>query len=365
MPLLDLGEETQLEHDGDLRVGVIGCGYWGAKHLRVLASTLGVGRVVAIDTDAARLAGVRATVPGVTVARSADSALKRIDAAVVATPLHTHAAVAERLLRAGKHVLVEKPMTATTGEATRLNELAADRGLVLMAGHTFQYNAAVRTLKNLIASGDLGSIYYIDAARLNLGIYRPDANVIWDLAAHDISIVNMMLDDVPTAVQAWGSRHANASREDVGYVRLIYGSRGVTAHLHVSWLDPCKVRRVTVVGSKRMAVYNDLDDEKRLRVYDKGVMPTTGAPGEPPLSYRYGGISCPHIEFIEPLAAEDAHFVSCILDGARCQSDGQCGTAVVRVLEAAQESLESGRAVTLTGLPLTVVRPRRAMEIAG
>lgn len=349
---------------GYLRVGVVGCGYWGAKHLRVLTSTLGVGRVVAIDPDAVRLAGVHPSMPGIGVEASLSDALGEIDAAVIATPLHTHAALAETLLRAGKHVLVEKPMTATSEQAERLIELAAERGLVLMTGHTFQYNAAVRMLKDLVATNQLGSIYYVDAARLNLGIYRPDANVVWDLAAHDISIVNMLLDAVPESVQAWGARHANVAREDVGYVRLRYPNC-VMAQLHVSWLDPCKVRRVTVVGSKRMAVYNDLDDEKRLRVYDKGVQPETGAAGELPLTYRYGGIHCPHIEFSEPLAAEDAHFVSCILDGAACQSDGWSGLAVVRVLEAAQESIRTGRAVAVEPMVPAVVRQRQLVSIAG
>lgn len=349
----------------DLTVAVVGCGYWGAKHLRVLTTTLGVEHVIAVDPDAARLGNIRCAAPGVAVERSLDAALDDIDAAVIAAPLRSHFGLAASLLRAGKHVLVEKPMTSTSRQAELLIDLAAAQGLVLMAGHTFEYNAAVQMLESLVASDELGSIYYIDAARLNLGIYRPDANVVWDLAAHDISIVNMLLRDVPVTVQAWAARHANAAREDVGYVRLTYAS-GVTAQLHVSWLDPCKVRRVTVVGSKRMAVYNDLDDEKRLRVYDKGVLlPEVGAAGEVPLTYRYGGITCPHIEFVEPLATEDAHFVSCILNDTPCRSDGWSGLAVVRVLEAAQNSLRMGAPVMVVPTPAPAVRRREPVSIAG
>jgi predicted dehydrogenase len=331
----------------ELRVGVVGCGYWGAKHLRVLMSTPGVCDVVAIDDNPGRLAAVHDALPGVHIAGSLTEAMRDIDAAVVATPVHTHAMVAADLLDAGKHVLVEKPMTATTAEARMLIDLAYERGVVLMAGHTFEYNAAVQMLKELIRSDELGTVYYIDTARLNLGIYRTDVNVVWDLAAHDISIINMLLGVGPSEVQAWGSRHATAGQEDVGYVRLGYGDLGVTAQVHVSWLDPCKVRRVTVVGSKRMAVYNDLDDEKRLRVYDKGILVDDCPSGDVPLSYRYGGISCPHIDFSEPLANEDAHFVSCVVDGAPCQTDGYSGLAVVQALEAADLSLHAAEPISL------------------
>ncbi|WP_026212304.1 Gfo/Idh/MocA family protein [Longispora albida] len=330
-----------------MRVGVIGCGYWGAKHLRVLTQIPEVSLVVAIDARPDQLSQIQQMYPGALCASSLDDVYDLIDAAVVATPPRTHGPIARELLKNGKHVLVEKPMTASVAEALELIELAEKNNLTLMAGHTFAYNAAVTALKDLVDSGELGSVYYLDSARLNLGLYQPDVNVVWDLAPHDISIMNTVLGAEPTAVTAWGSRHAGGPFEDVAYLRLEYGTLGTTANLHVSWLDPCKVRRTTVVGSKRMAVYNDLLDDGRLRIYDKGVQALPANDGAMPMSYRYGGIVSPHIAFTEPLMNEDRHFVECVLTGARPRTDGYAGLAVVRVLEAAQESLATGKTVDL------------------
>lgn len=332
-----------------MRVGVIGCGYWGAKHIRVLTGLPEVSRVVAVDSRPDRIEPIRRMYHSAGYAHRLDEVLDQIDAAVVATPPRTHAPIAAALLRAGKHVLIEKPMAASTGEARELIGLAEAADLVLMAGHTFEYNDAVLALRDVITSGELGTIYYIDAARLNLGLYQPDVNVIWDLAPHDVSIINLLLDRTPDTVTAWGSRHAGSPFEDVAYLRLDYGA--TTANVHVSWLDPAKVRRVTVVGSKRMAVYNDLLDDTRLQIFDKGVEGPDGEPdGGVPMSYRYGGISAPHIAFREPLATEDAHFVDCVRHGKTPDSDGYRGLGVVSVLEAAEASMRSGRTVAVPGL---------------
>ena len=329
-----------------MRVCVIGCGYWGAKHVRVLSAMPEVTLVVAIDARPARTEPLRRMYPSALCATDLDEVIDMVDAAVIATPPRSHAPIARKLLAAGKHVLVEKPMTAAASDARELITMADEAGLVLATGHTFEYNAVVRHLRDLVSSGDLGKIYYIDTARLNLGLYQPDVNVVWDLAPHDISIINLVLDSTPTAVSAWGASHAGSPFEDVAYLRLEYGQIDATANVHVSWLDPSKVRRVTVVGSQRMAIYDDLLDEGRLRVYDKGVQ---AAPldGGVPMSYRYGSITSPHINLTEPLAEVDLDFVRCAISGQRPAVDGRRGLAVVEVLEAAEESMRTGRPVGL------------------
>jgi predicted dehydrogenase len=256
-------------------------------------------------------------------------------------------------IAAGKHVLVEKPLAPTTEGALQLVNAAEEAGVVLMVGHTFEYNPAVRRLRSLIADDELGEIYYVDNARLNLGLYQNDVNVILDLAPHDISILNFVLGRKPVAVQAWAARHAHHRFEDVAYLRLYYddlfADHGLSANIHVSWLDPCKVRRVTVVGSRKMAVYDDVAAEERIRVLDKGVsvQPDGSDLTQPPTSYRYGDILVPFIEPVEPLAVQDRHFVVCVTKGCPPQTDGENGLAVVQALEAAQLSRRLGRPVLL------------------
>jgi predicted dehydrogenase len=333
------------------RVGVVGVGYWGPKHVRLLQSLDDVASVAVIDTREDRLWPLVRNYPTVRPFSSLDAALPEVDALVIATPPSTHLPLALRALAAGKHVLVEKPLATTSAGAQQLVETADRQGLVLMVGHTFEYNPAVWRLRELVQSGELGELFYIDSSRLNLGLYQTDVNVIWDLAPHDVSIVNLLMGRQPTAVQAWGSRHANRRFEDVAYLRLSYEDIGVSAFIHVSWLDPCKVRRMTVVGSRKMAVYNDLATEERIRVHDKSVSCPVGEADrtQPPMSYRYGDIISPYLTAVEPLAVQDGHFVECITTGTRSRTDGRSGLAVVQVLDAAQASLESGRPVTLPG----------------
>jgi len=330
-----------------LKVGVIGCGYWGSKHVRVLHMVSDVKTVVAIDPRENRLLDLRRTFPGLLTFADLDSALEHVDAVVLATPPRTHAPLALKVIAAGKSVLVEKPLATSTVEARLMVEAASANGVTLMTGHTFEYNPAVWMLRELIQSGQLGDIYYLDSCRLNLGLYQSDVNVLWDLAPHDVSIFNCLLGAKPTSVSAWGSRHANDAVEDVAYLRLSYGDLGVTANIHVSWLDPCKVRRITVVGSKKMAVYDDLLPDERLRVYDKGVVRPSqdGDVKGIPMSYRYGEIWTPYIDFREPLEQQDKHFVTCVITGERPQTDGENGLAVVEVLEAAEISLQERASV--------------------
>jgi predicted dehydrogenase len=341
-----------------VRVAVVGCGYWGSKHVRVLQQIAAVRGVAVVDPRPDRRAALESSGPGIATFCDLASALPHVDAVVVAAPPGEHATLAMRALAAGKHVLVEKPMATSVGAAHRLIAEADSRGLTLMVGHTFEYSPAVWTLRDVIESGELGEIYYIDSARLNLGLYQRDVNVIWDLAPHDISIINYLLRGVPVSVQAWGSRHAQPLQEDVAYLRIDYGDGGPQAQIHVSWLDPCKVRLMTIVGSRKMAVYNDTADEDRVRIYDKGVTVTAHQdPRNPPMSYRYGGISAPYIAMQEPLSVQDRHFIDCVLSGRRPDTDGESGLNVVRVLEAASASLHAGEPVA--------VRPHRASDMVG
>jgi predicted dehydrogenase len=336
-----------------VRLAVVGCGYWGSKHLRVLEATEGVAEVVAVDSRPDRIRALSRGGRSPRCYSTLDAALSEVDAVVVATPPSTHVPVALQAIEAGKHVLVEKPLAPSTWGALQLVNAAAAAGVTLMVGHTFEYNPAVRKLREIVCNGELGELYYIDSARLNLGLYQDDVNVILDLAPHDISILNFVLGRKPVAVQAWASRHAHHRFEDVAYLRLFYdelfADHGLSANVHVSWLDPCKVRRVTVVGSRKMAVYDDVATEERIRILDKGVcvQPDGGSLAQPPTSYRYGDIMAPFIQPDEPLAVQDRHFVECVATNSAPNSDGESGLAVVEALEAAQLSRRLGRPVLL------------------
>lgn len=341
-----------------MRVGVAGCGYWGSKHVRVLHATPGVSRVVVIEAQADIRANIGQTFPAAVAFASLDDALQAdaLDALIVATPPATHAAVALQAVEAGIHVLVEKPLATTTADAAKLVSAAEEMGIALMAGHTFQYNAAVWRLRDAVQSGEIGDVHYLDSARLNLGLYQSDVNVIWDLAPHDVSLANFVLGEEPCAVTAWGSAYAAPVHEDVALIRLDYPS-GVMGTLRVSWLDPCKVRRTTVVGSEKMAVYNDLNDNERIKLYDHGVTHPHGEVHEMPLSYRYGDVTAPYVDFKEPLLVEDTHFVQSILDGTPPETSGRDGLSVVRILEAANESLATGQTIELGPIDELVRRP--------
>jgi predicted dehydrogenase len=270
-------------------------------------------------------------------------------------------------LAAHKHVLVEKPLAPSSLDASRLVAAAEDAGTILMVGHTFEYNSAVWKMREIITSGLLGHLYYIDSARLNLGLYQGDVNVIWDLAPHDVSIVNYLVGEQPDSVEAWASRHAHARLEDVAFLRLHYSARKVEANIHVSWLDPHKVRRVTAVGSEKMAVFNDMSADERIRVHDKGVVfSATEEVSQPPATYRYGDITAPYVDFREPLRVQDGHFMSCIQTNSTPLTDGRNGLAVVRILEAAQLSLLKRRPIGLDEMvDIDLANPRLALAPVG
>jgi predicted dehydrogenase len=339
-----------------LTVAVIGCGYWGPNFIRNFTQFPNVRMKIAVDLNKERLRHVAQLYPSVMTSTSVESVLAdpEIDAAVVATPVSTHHPITRRLLEAGKHVLVEKPMAASIAEAEDLHRLATDRGLVLMAGHTFLYTAAVNKMRDLIVSGELGHIYYISTTRVNLGLFQEDINVVWDLAPHDVSILNYILDTEPLTVSATGQAYIQSGIEDVAFLNLRYPG-DIVAHTHVSWLNPDKIRRTTVVGSRKMLVFDDVSMQEKIRVFDKGVtvQPHYDTFGEFQLSYRFGDIYTPRLDDSEPLKNECQHFVQCILKRERPRSNGDAGLAVVRVMERACESIKQGGRV----LPLKDTAP--------
>jgi len=311
----------------------------------------GVRMKTAVDLNKERLRHISQLYGAVETSTSVDEVVEdpEIDGILVATPVSTHHPIAKRALEAGKHVLVEKPMAASVAEAEELQQIALDRGLVLMAGHTFLYTAAVNKMKDLIASGELGHIYYISTTRVNLGLFQEDINVVWDLAPHDISILNYILGSEPETVAAHGQAYIQSGIEDVAFVNLTYPG-DIIAHTHVSWLNPDKIRRITVVGSKKMLVYDDVSTTEKIRVYDKGVtvQPHYDTFGEFQLSYRFGDIYTPRLDDNEPLKNECQHFVQCIQKQETPRSDGAAGLSVVRVIERACESIrQSGMQLPL------------------
>jgi predicted dehydrogenase len=333
---------------GTVRVGVVGVGYWGVKHVRALEKVEGVSAVVAIDERLADEPDGSLAAMGIDQYGDLTCALSKVDALVIATPPSTHYSVGLQAIAAGKHVLIEKPLATNAGEARALIAAAEAAGVVLMSGHTFEHNAAVHKLRELIRERDLGQLYYLDCARLNLGLYRDDVGVIADLAPHDISIANYVLSSRPTTVTAWGSRFVGVDHEDVAFLRLDYADIGVRASVQVSWLSPVKVRRVTAVGSRRMAVYDDTAEDERIRIYDKSAIPPEkGSGNRQGMRYHQGDTVLPHVDFAEPLAVQDQEFVSCIRTGRQPAADGMSGLSVVQVLDAAQISLREQRPVSI------------------
>jgi predicted dehydrogenase len=283
---------------GMVNIGIAGCGYWGPKHIRNFHEIPEANLTVVCDLDENRLRQVRAQYPYVQSTTNFEELLgDSVDAIVVATPVNSHYGLAREALLNNKHVMIEKPMTASSQEALELIELAESRSLVLMAGHTYMYNPAVVFLKQLISNGELGDVYGIDSDRLNLGLFRTDVNVLWDVAPHDIYIILSLLDEELVAVSARGACHIEPNVYDVAYLELLFSS-GSIANIHVSWLHPRKVRQLTVIGSKKMAVYDDISDTEKILIYDKGLtIPDNGAnkfSAWPP-NYRYGDVVIPYI----------------------------------------------------------------------
>jgi len=338
-----------------IELAVVGYGNWGSKHVRVLAAMAEVG-ITVVDRDPLRLAEAGRAFPAIHLDESLDHVLPTVDGVIVATPPGSHAAIAHAAMRAECHVLVEKPLATNVADCESLIDAAILNGVHLMVGHTFEHDAAIWKLREIANSGELGEIRYIDCARLNLGLFQQDVNVIWDLAPHDVSIINFILGQPPTAVSAWGHSHANRGLEDVAHIQLRYAETGVRAYIHVSWLDPCKVRRVTIVGADKMVVYNDLAGDQKIRIFDVGI--EAGDDPDPrygePVKYRLGDIFSPRVTPQEPLAVQAAHLIDCIRTGAVPRTDGHNGLAVARVLEAANTALHAGSEVFLAGPPADI-----------
>jgi predicted dehydrogenase len=324
-----------------IKIGVIGYGYWGPNLARTL-NDLPAAKLVAIaDLKEEQLKRAKSRHPDVTLTTDFHEMFKMgLDAVVISTPPKTHFSIAKDCLLNGLNLLVEKPITHKSSEAEELIELSEAKGLTLMVGHTFEYNSAVHAMKNYIDNKELGDLYYIDTARLNLGLFQRDSNVLWDLAPHDISILLYLLGDIPISVSAQGMPCVIPGVFDVAYLSLLF-PHNLTAYVHVSWLDPRKVRRVTVVGSKKMAVYNDLESEGRIKIYDKGIeaQSEVNSFGEFEYNYRAGDITIPHIHFTEPLLEECRHFLDCIANHTEPRSSGRSGLRVIKILEAAQCSI--------------------------
>ncbi len=325
-----------------IKVAVVGCGYWGPNLVRNFQRLEGCELSICCDLDPMQLAAIESQYPGIKTTTRLEQVLQSdADAVVLATPVRTHHRLGKQVLLAGKHLLVEKPLAYTSQECRELIGLAEQRSLVLMAGHLFLYNPAVEKLREIVASGDLGEMFYMYSQRLNLGRVQTDINAMWSLAPHDVSIAMYLFGEAPVEVSARGASYLTRGIEDVVFLSMTFPS-GPIAHCHVSWLDPSRTRKVTLVGSKRMAVYDDTLEDGKIAIFDKWVSreDANGATGAARFSLHSGDVFKPEIPRLEPLAQECAHFVRCIREGRRPLTDGSNGLEVVRVLEAAQASLE-------------------------
>jgi predicted dehydrogenase len=345
--LIKEGNSFIKENNQPLRgVAVVGLGYWGPNWVRNFQQGQFAKRIVACDLDETRRAHVSQLYSDLETTSRFEDILSDpdIEGIVVATPVSTHYSMARRALEANKSVLVEKPLATSSQEAEELSKLARERKKILMVGHTFEYSAPVLKMREIIASGELGDVFYVSSVRANLGLFQRDVNVTWDLATHDISIIlSLMGGRMPEAVSCQGESHYGNGVEDVAMLTLRF-ERNIIAFVHVSWLDPDKIRRTTVVGSRKMLVYDDLATQEKIRIYDKGVTAQKyyDTFGDFQFSYRYGDIKIPRIEEREPLRCECEHFVKCIRTGATPTTDGANGLRVVSVLEAANYSLRRG-----------------------
>jgi predicted dehydrogenase len=334
-----------------IHVGVIGCGYWGPNLVRNFAGASGAQMRAVADLDEQRLGLVKRRFPAVEVTTDFRVLLAspNIDAVAIATPVSSHFDLALQALRAGKHVFIEKPLTQTSEQAEQLIAEADARDLVLHVDHTFIYSGAVRKMRTLVEGGELGDLYYYDSVRVNLGLFQSDVDVIWDLAVHDLSIMDHVFSCKPAAVSAAGMSHVAGKPTNVAFLTVFFEDNAI-AHLHVNWLAPVKVRRTLIGGSRKMIVYDDLEPSEKVKVYDKGIT-MDGSKEEAyqqRIGYRTGDMWAPKLEVTEALEVEVDHFVRCIQNKEPSLSDGQAGLRVVQILEAASHSLtERGRPVKL------------------
>jgi predicted dehydrogenase len=324
-----------------IRVGVIGYGYWGPNIVRNLQGLDSMRAEMVCDKSPAALARVRKVYPGIRTVSDCEEILRSpdIDAVAVITPVWTHFELAKRALENGKHVFIEKPFTSSSAQGEELIELAARKNLTIMVDHTFLFTGAVRKIRELTESGTLGDLYYYDSLRINLGLFQHDVSVIWDLAPHDLAIMDHIIKGKPEAVVATGERHLNGV-EDVAFM-TIYFPNSVIAHINVNWLSPVKIRTTLIGGQKKMLVWNDLVADEKIRVYDRGVNIDSGEGIRDLLvSYRTGDMWAPQVEQLEALHVEMNYFADCIMNNKTPFNDGHAGLRVVRMLEAAEASIQ-------------------------
>jgi len=332
-----------------VRVGVIGCGHWGPNHIRVFNQLPNSRVVMCADLDEARLKAIKASHPSVQTTRDYQEILRsaEVDAVCVATPTNTHFAFSKEALEHGKHVFCEKPLTLVSDESLTLRKLAQDKNRVLMVGHVFVFNKGIARLKEYIKSGELGVIHYAHSERTNLGPFRYDVNALWDLAPHDISIFNYLFDSVPVNVSARGHKCLGPQHEDLAFASLAY-PQNILVNVHVSWLDPRKVRQITIVGDKKMVIWDDLDNNGPIKLYDKHVERTSTfyeTYGEFQLLSREGSITIPHIPAHEPLKAQGQYFIDRVEKNESPDlADAQKGYDVVKTLNAIQHSMNQNGA---------------------
>lgn len=338
-----MGKESVMK---DIKVGVIGCGYWGPNLIRNFNDNYRTDIRFVCDLNREKLERIKIRYPFIETATDYKKLLKdkNIDAVAIATPVFTHYKLVKEALEAGKHVLVEKPLTTSVSEAEKLIEAAARKNLVLLVDHTYIYTDSVRKIKNLLDNNHLGDMYYFDSVRVNLGLFQHDINVIWDLAPHDLSIMNYLLNVEPQSVIATGARHAGSKFEDIAYVTIRFAG-DLIAHFHVNWMSPIKIRRIIIGGSKKMLVFDDLDPAEKIKIYDKGVMLSKGSEKslyQTMIQYRIGDMHAPAINNTEALKTEIDHFADCILLKTAPITDGESGLKVIRILEAADRSIKKG-----------------------
>jgi predicted dehydrogenase len=334
-----------------IKIGVIGYGYWGPNLVRNLFEVSETEVVAVSDKREDRLKLVKSRYPSVTVTTDYTALLSdpEIDAIAIATPVSTHFPLAMEALRAGKHVLVEKPMASSTEQAFRLMDEADRRGLVLMVDHTFVYTGAVRKIKEIVETGRLGDIYYYDSTRVNLGLFQHDVDVLWDLAVHDLAIMSYILPQSPCAVAATGIKHVRNGTENLAYLTMFFEDNTI-AHVNVNWLSPVKLRRTLIGGSKQMIVYDDMEPSEKVKVYDKGITLSEGTDSlyQALIGYRSGDMFAPQLDVSEALKTELTHFAHCIDTGQQPITGGHAGLQIVRLLESASHSMKHrGRLVEL------------------
>jgi predicted dehydrogenase len=334
-----------------VRLAVIGCGYWGPNLVRTFSEMRTASVSAVADLDRERLDEVRLRHPHIEtfVDDYCDLLSTQLDAVVVCTPPETHHEIVRACLEHGLDVFVEKPLATSSAQAEDLVEAAEEHGRILMVGHIGAYNPAVCALRDMVRHGALGQVAYVDAVRVGLGLFHSGLNVLWDLAPHDVAIFLHLLGESPSAVSTRGVACIEPTIEDVAYMTLTFPS-GVLAHARMSWLDPCKTRRITVIGREKMVVYDDLESHEKLRIHDKSVeaVRRTDTFGEFQFAYHYGSVVSPYVRFDEPLRIECQHFVECVVRRATPLTDGRNGVEVVRVIEAAQQSLRHG------GIPVPI-----------